>query len=275
MKYFFGICEWSLPVSGPLAIRLAKEAGFDGMQIGEAGGRQMGYPLNHKSVQEIYRETAQQYDLKLHSLNLGALLSEGTMNYAEGTTKGEWARKSLVKGFEACRTLDIPIVVITVDPTEATFDHIFSHLDFACRLAKDSGIEIAIESGGTLEMTERLLGGLDSDVKICMDILNPFRFGTGNAQEQIAGFGKEKISHLHVKDSKRELFHRGQRGCVLLGEGDSGFAESVEALKAIDYEGWIMTENYYYLPPMNDGDEDFMDLAIRDLMTMRKAFRQD
>ena len=76
-----------------------------------------------------------------------------------------------------------------------------------------------------------------------------------------------------MKDSKRELFQRGQRGCVLLGEGDGGFAESVEALKAIGYEGWIMTENYYYLPPMNDGDEDFMDLAIRDLMTMRKAFR--
>ena len=53
----------------------------------------MGYPLNHKSVQEIYRETAQKYDLKLHSLNLGALLSEGTMNYAEGTTKGNGQEK--------------------------------------------------------------------------------------------------------------------------------------------------------------------------------------
>ena len=25
----FGICEWSLPVSGPLAMRLAAEAGYD------------------------------------------------------------------------------------------------------------------------------------------------------------------------------------------------------------------------------------------------------
>ena len=96
---FFGICEWSLPVSGPLAIRLAKEAGFDGNADWRNRRKTDGLSLNHKSVQEIYRETAQKYDLKLHSLNLGALLSEGTMNYAEGTTKGEWARKSLVKGF--------------------------------------------------------------------------------------------------------------------------------------------------------------------------------
>lgn len=275
MKYFFGICEWSLPVSGPLAIRLAKAAGFDGMQIGEAGGRRTGYPLNHKSVQEIYRETAQQYDLKLHSLNLGALLSEGTMNYDENTMEGKWARKSLVKGFEACRKLDIPTIVITVDPTEETFDHIVSHLDFACSLAEESGIEVAVESGRPIEMIERLLGASDREVKICMDILNPFRFGTGNAQEQIARLGKEKISHLHMKDSRRELFQRGQRGCVLLGEGDGGFARSVETLKKIAYEGWIMTENYYYLPPMNYGDEDFLDLAVKDLETMRNAFRQD
>lgn len=37
MGYQFGICEWSLPVSGPLAIRLAGEAGFTGIQLGEAG----------------------------------------------------------------------------------------------------------------------------------------------------------------------------------------------------------------------------------------------
>ena len=33
MKNYYGICEWSMPVSGPLAIRLAGTAGFDGMQL--------------------------------------------------------------------------------------------------------------------------------------------------------------------------------------------------------------------------------------------------
>ena len=67
-------------------------------------------------------------------------------------------------------------------------------------------------------MIERLCA-LDSDVKICMDILNPFRFGTGNAQEQIAGFGKEKISHLHVKDSKKRIVSKGTAWLCASGRG--------------------------------------------------------
>ena len=96
MKY--GICEWSLPVSGTLAIRLAEEIGYDGMQLGEAGGRQMGYPLNDPRVQALYQETAAACGIELHSLNLGALLAEGTLNYAPETMQGRYARASLRKG---------------------------------------------------------------------------------------------------------------------------------------------------------------------------------
>ena len=111
MKQHFGICEWSLPVSGPLAMQLAKEAGYEGMQLGEAGGRNMAYPLNHKRVQEIYRETAGHLGLQLHSLNLGALLAEGTLAYASGTEQGNFEGKSIPNllnsdpvnsSFEAC-----------------------------------------------------------------------------------------------------------------------------------------------------------------------------
>lgn len=77
MGYQFGICEWSLPVSGPLAIRLAGEAGFTGIQLGEAGGRAMGFPLTHPRVQAAILEAAEESGVCLHSLNLGALLSEG------------------------------------------------------------------------------------------------------------------------------------------------------------------------------------------------------
>ena len=36
-----------------------------------------------------------------------------------------------------------------------------------------------------------------------------------------------------------------------------------------------MTENYYYLPPMNDGEADFIALASCDLETMKKSFKED
>lgn len=273
MNQHFGICEWSLPVSGPLAICMAKEAGYDGIQLGEAGGRKMGYPLNNRRVQERYREAAKQNDIEIHSLNLGALLAEGTMAYGKGTEKGDAARESLSKGFEVCERLDIRTIVITVDPkTEEAVENVVANLKYAGELAGRGGVEIALESAQPLPEIRRILNRLDGGIKICMDLLNPLRFGTGSPQEQIRDFGKEKISHFHMKDSLRRLFQPGQRGCVLLGQGDAGYQESVEIIKEMAYEGWMITENYYYLPPMNSGVDDFIELAAKDLETMKKTF---
>jgi sugar phosphate isomerase/epimerase len=270
----FGICEWAFPVSGPLAIRLAKEAGYEGIQLGEAGGRKMGYPLKHPQVLEIYRETAKQCGVTLHSLNLGALLAEGTLNYAKDTEAGAFARESLRIGFEVCRKLAVRTIVITVDAkTEEAFKNTVSNLKFAGRLAKDGGVEIAVESALPLDRIQRILASSDETLKVCMDILNPLRFGTGDPREQILAFGKDKISHFHMKDSISGLFRPEERGCTLLGEGDAGYEESVKIIKSLSYEGWMMTENYYYLPPMNHGNDDFVKLAKRDLETMRHSMR--
>lgn len=272
MRRHFGICEWAFPVFGPLAIRLAREAGYDGIQLGEAGGRRMGFPLNHPRVRQIYCETAEQYQIELHSLNLGALLAEGSLNHAAGSERGQHARESLRAGFSACRKLDIHTIVITVDPqTEEAAAHVVSHLRFAAELAQDSDVEIAMESALPLERIQRILAGAGESVKVCMDLLNPLRFGTGSPQQQIHAFGADRISHFHMKDSVSSLFQPGQRGCVPLGQGDAGYAESVELIKRLPYEGWLITENYYYLPPMNRGDGDFVELAARDLATMKQS----
>lgn len=232
----------------------------------------MGYPLNNKRVQALYRETGEEIGLRLHSLNLGALLSEGTLNYGPETREGRWARESLVKAFEACSGLDIHTVVITVEPEEETFDHVVSHLQFASQLAKEAQGEVAIECAKPLEVIQRLLECMDEEVKLCMDTLNPLRFQTGDPREQIYAFGTDKISHIHMKDSIQPLFQKGQRGCVALGRGDGRYAEAVKALMDIGYEGWIFTENYYYLPPLNQGAADFAELAKQDLDTLKKSF---
>ena len=271
MKY--GICEWSLPVSGTLAIQICKEIGYDGIQIGEAGGRRMGYPLNHRRVQELYAETAQEYGIELHSLNLGALLSEGSLNYAFSCEQGKQARQSLQKGFEVCEKLKMGTIVITVNSeSEEQTENVLEHLKYASELSKDSGVEIAMESAQELSTILSILRRTDDNIKICMDLLNPLRFGTGNPQEQIKVFGKDRISHFHMKDSKKELFVPGERGCTLLGEGDAGFSKSADLILESAYDGWLITENYYYLPPMNNGEADFANLAAADLLTMKKSF---
>ena len=51
-KVKFGVCEFSFPCWGPSAIRMAHEAGFEGMQLADAGGSPKSYPLTNKWIQD-------------------------------------------------------------------------------------------------------------------------------------------------------------------------------------------------------------------------------
>ena len=61
----FGVCEFSFPCWGPLALQMAHEAGFTGMQLADAGGSTNAYPLNNKRVQDSYLETAAKYGITI------------------------------------------------------------------------------------------------------------------------------------------------------------------------------------------------------------------
>lgn len=233
----------------------------------------MGYPLNQPYVQEAYLESAASCGLTLHSLNLGALLAEGTLNAPRNTPEFDYARRSLLNGFSVCEELSIPVIVLTLDPQAADAEEsVCAHLEYAAALAADAGVEIAVESALPLPRIQQLLEQSDSSIKVCMDLLNPLRFKTGNPQEQILAFGRNKISHFHMKDSRASLFTPGQRGCVPLGEGDGEYTQSVQCIRSLSYEGWMITENYYYLPPMSDEGDDFLFFAKRDLATMKRSF---
>ena len=63
-RFQFGVCEFSFPCWGPLALQMAHEAGFTGMQLADAGGSANSYPLNNKRVQESYLEAAAKYGIR-------------------------------------------------------------------------------------------------------------------------------------------------------------------------------------------------------------------
>lgn len=114
-------------------------------------------------------------------------------------------------------------MVVTADPaTEEAAGHVVSHLRAVSERARDSGVEIALECALPLERIQELLQRLGDGVKVCMDMLNPLRFGTGDPCQQLRIFGPARISHFHMKDSLRSLFRPSQRGCVPLGTGGRG-----------------------------------------------------
>ena len=272
MEYNIGICEWALPVTGPLAISYASKIGYHGIQLSEAGGRKKGFPLNNKTVQNSYLLSAQENNIKLHSINLGDLLSEDLINYSPNTLKGEYAQECLKNGIAACHSLAINTLVITINfSDESTFKNTILHLNYIHEIANFFGIELALECALPWEQFDNLLNSVSPDFKVCMDMLNPLRFRTGDPIKQLHMLGKNKISHFHMKDTLSSLFSSNERGCVLLGQGDANYAQGVCAIKEIHFSGWILSENYYYLPPMNV-QQDFMNLSQIDYNTLRNSF---
>ena len=70
MAINFGVCEWGIPVTGPFAVTLAAEMGYDGLQLGDCGGSSMQYPLNNPRVQEVYQKAAADSGMEFGSIHL-------------------------------------------------------------------------------------------------------------------------------------------------------------------------------------------------------------
>ncbi len=83
----FGVCEFSFPCWGPLALQMAHEAGFTGMQLADAGGSTNAYPLNNKRVQESYLEAAAKYGITLQSIHLYTLVRQNFIRFSQASPR--------------------------------------------------------------------------------------------------------------------------------------------------------------------------------------------
>ena len=57
MQYKFGACEYNFPMWGSLALEMAHEAGYDGIEITDGGGYLQPHPMNKGLFVECERFT--------------------------------------------------------------------------------------------------------------------------------------------------------------------------------------------------------------------------
>jgi sugar phosphate isomerase/epimerase len=84
----------------------------------------------------------------------------------------------------------------------------------------------------------------------------------------------QSISHLlcneiHVKDGID-----GQISSALLGKGETSFKETVQALKLIEYSGWLILENYYDRKPLSQLNKNPLLLIKQDINHLKGLFCQ-
>lgn len=276
-KFKFGVCEFSFPCWGPLALQMAHEAGFTGMQLADAGGSTNAYPLNNKRVQESYLEAAAKYGITLQSIHLYTLVRQSYIRFSQNSPEGIECMESIKNGIIAASQMGIPTVMIEGMRMygAAQYKHVYQMYQYAVKVAEDYGVQIAMETDIRLEDHFKFLDRFDGKLKLCFDTHNPVMYGTGYPPDMIRALGKERIDHFHMKESLADaegFITKETAPIVQLGEGSTYFKEAVQAIKDIGYEGWIISETFYNRRNFNENGMDYVSSAKRDVDTLKAAF---
>ena len=264
-----GLCEWALPITGPYVCKFASEIGYDGLQL-SIGYHEKRFPLSWKVTQEAYKEMAEEYGIEFASIATRQL-DFHSLFAAEGSEERAIALASIEKGVAACRDLEVEVFMIpnfakSEAKTSEQVKQLVKDLQWACELAADAGVLIAEENVFSVEDTVRLFDAVDREnLRLYFDLQNYYlhrQVHTPDIIEPLMPY----IVQVHAKDGKN-----GDLSGAPLGEGDVDLFASLEELERLGYQGWVVNENYYDVPPLvREGDDPVQKLRD-DLATLRTA----
>ena len=145
----------------------------------------------------------------------------------------------------------------------ARFDALIDNLHRAAELCRSKGFDVVVHphAGTYIETADEIARVMDridpSLLGLCLDT-GHFRFGGADPTQAVSDY-RELIRHVHIKDCRTKVMDdtkaegKGleealRRGVFCeLGKGDSGIDSVIEALRAIDYSGWLVIEQDQYL----------------------------
>lgn len=267
-KYKLAVPEWCIPGDSIFGIRMASEMGLDGVQI-EAGWPETGFKLSHKRVRDLYVETAGNYNMELISIVMNDLNNHGLRN-GRGTKNGDIAYEHLDIALYAAAdmgidTLMIPHFLDNDIHSEQDRENVIAALAYACDEAAKAGIVIAMETA--VESDEFIQLAKDvgrENMTLFYDSQNYMCFRGYNPMDHLPKVYPYMCNQLHVKDGIGQAY-----SSKCLGEGDSHFEEQIAWLKAHEYEGWFVFENYYSQLPLRKEAADPMDLLRKDINKLK------
>ena len=285
MKNRTAVCEFSFPRLGPIAIELASQAGFDGIQLIDTYELAQGAPLLNPAVQNAYLEAAEKYHIAFQGLHLYSLCHADILGSIMDSPNGEIIKQNLRNAVETCKRMNIPVIMMNFNghhlihrPCTEQWDNATEALKFGYDLCEENGIQMTIETLHTPEKFFALRDRVGANLKICFDTLIPRVHDVGIPAELIKAYGIDEIDHFHVHDclpDSRGYFTVHTLSSALIGEGKSGFAECADVINGTDFCGWFVSETCYFNRKLfkNPGAElDYAALASKDVETLKRTF---
>lgn len=231
---------------------LAKDFGFRGIEMRGLGGDIFSVHAAPFKAENLEATKAQ---LKRLRLEICCLSSGCALRFPE---RHEETIAELKEYIELAHALGTPYIRILGDLTaEITTDfddsYVIEPMKALAPIAEAAGVTLLIETNGVYSDTARLadvLAAIGSDnVAALWDFNHPYRFAGEAPETTIRNLGAY-IKYTHIKDSAIE---NGELCYKLIGEGDLPINEFMQALRSVNYEGYISLEWLkQYSPELSD-----------------------
>lgn len=265
-----GIAQWCLPGNHGYTLQLARQLGFDAVQL-EFGSWEAGMALSHKRLRDLYVNDSMALGIHLLPLTINALCRYGVVDGLD-TPDGQIARETILAALEAAAEMGMEGVTMPSFgageiKTQAHYEHTVEALRFACEKAAVLGLTVYTENVLDAQAMEQLFRDCGSDcLRLLFDSQNYSVFGYDDAVDVLKTHWDRLGSHLHVKDG-------GNMGTMLLGTGGSPFSQVMETLRERGYAGTIVLENNYNALPLCAQAKDRFRLVQQDMQTVSAAMK--
>jgi len=263
-----GIAQWCLPGNHGYTLQLAKQLGFDAVQL-EFGSWEAGMALSHKRLRDLYVKDSQALDIRLLPLTVNALCRYSVVN-GLSTPDGQIARDTILASLETAAEMGLEGITMPSFgageiQTKAHYEHTVEALRFACGQAASMGLTVYTENVLDAQGMSQLFYDCGSDqLRLLFDSQNYSVFGHDYAVDVLNAHWNRLGNHLHVKDG-------GDMGTMLLGTGSSPFAQVMETLRKRNYTGTIVLENNYGSLPLCQQTQDPFRLVQQDMRAVSLA----
>ncbi len=150
--------------------------------------------------------------------------------------------------------------------TDSKFEIVLELMKEVCDIASKSGITIAAENTLSPEKMNEMIDKVGAEnFGLYFDLQN-YYLANKNYTPEILEQLYPHVVEVHVKDGKGDSLSG-----ALLGTGDVNFYESIQILKNNNYNGWLISENYYDRKPLSLIDSNPVEIIRRDIDILRKA----
>jgi len=225
-----GICDWDLHTTGYNSFAVARELGFEGVQVSYQPEGQDS--LADKANQTKFLEAAKKSGVSIASFCIGLMNSQPLATTPEAE---DWVKDCI----NAMVEMNVEQVLVPFFGNADLTQHkeqiplVVEKFKRLAPIAEKNNKILAVESYLTAEEVLKLIDVVGSNaLKVYYDVRNSSDKGYDIFYE-IELLGKNKlISQIHFKENHSRL-----------GEGSINFTKVCETLEKIDYDDWVIVES--------------------------------